>query len=151
MARSTLRYALTTALLTTFTLSGCGGGSSNATGPTDTTVAAAPAPTPKPRPAPRQFQMTVIARGLRSPSGSDGGCVILRADSPQGSDTGCSGESTADITGDEGTRGTVTAVPASGYQFLGWTDSSSDCGGETKNPCSFAFDRDKVMTARFGR
>ncbi len=32
MARSTLRYALATALLTTFDPSGCGGGSSNVTG-----------------------------------------------------------------------------------------------------------------------
>jgi hypothetical protein len=50
------------------------------------------------------------------------------------------------------TRALLTAVPAAGYRFLRWSPSfSSDCAGETTNPCSFAFDRDKVMIATFGR
>ena len=95
--------------------------------------------------------MTAVALGLRSPSGSDGGCVTVQADSPPGDDTGCSGSSSANIAGDEGTRGTVTAVPAAGYRFVGWNSSSSDCPGETTNPCSFAFDRSKTMYATFRR
>jgi hypothetical protein len=69
----TLGFLILTALVPT----ACGGGSSNTTGPTDTTAAAvpAPAPPPKPAPPPLRFQMTAIALGLRSPGGSNGGCV----------------------------------------------------------------------------
>jgi hypothetical protein len=123
-------------------LAGCGGDGSRSSGPTTTSTTAAPAPPPL------RFMVTAIAEGpfSTSPPGSTG-CVILHADSPPG-DTACG--SNVSTAGDKGTRGTVTAVPASGYRFIRWSSSSSDCPGETKNPCSFAFDRSKTMVAVFG-
>jgi hypothetical protein len=56
-----------------------------------------------------------------------------------------------ELSGAEGTRGTVKAVPESGSHFVRWSVYSSDCPGETVNPCSFAFDRAKHMTAEFGK
>jgi hypothetical protein len=148
MARSSLPYAL--ALAASLTLASCGGGSSKTTGPTDVpqepVKVAAPAPPPSPEPPPRQFWMTASAGGqvyARS------GCVRVQADEPP-KETGCWGQTS--ILGNEGTRGTVTADPAPGYRFLRWSASSSDCPGESTNPCSFAFDRNyKWMTAVFGR
>jgi hypothetical protein len=132
---------------------GCGGGSSSPTGPTtETTTAAAPVPAAVSAPAPappvrqviRQYTMAANVSGSYPPG--IGGCLIIKTDSPPG-ETPCG--SPARTTGDEGTRGTVTAVPDAGYR---WSSSfSSDCPGESTNPCSFAFDRNKVMTAYFGR
>jgi Divergent InlB B-repeat domain len=68
----------------------------------------------------------------------------------RGQVTGASGcGSSVSLVGDEGTRGTVTAVPASGYRFLQWAASSPDCPGVSTNPCSFAF-ANKMIVARFG-
>jgi hypothetical protein len=150
MARSTLTYFAVGAALA---LTACGGGSSNSTGPTaavpqaaDTEVAAPSAPTPKPASSSRQFSMAANVTGSYPPG--IGGCLSIQTDSPPG-ETPC--VSQARTTGDEGTRGTVTARPDSGYRFTGWSRLSSDCGGENVNPCSFAFDRNKVMTALFER
>jgi Divergent InlB B-repeat domain len=148
MARSSLRYAL--ALAASLILAGCGGGSSNSTGPTDVpqepVKTATPAPAPKPEPPPRQFQMGAFVGGTGMPG--TGGCVSIQADSPP-NDTAC--DSRSFTAGDEGTRGTVTAAPNPGYRFIRWASYSSDCGGESVNPCSFAFDRNKQMIAVFGR
>jgi Divergent InlB B-repeat domain len=127
LAGSTLRYVLPLAklsLLAGLALSGCGGDTTNITNPTP--VAAAPAPTPATTstPAPRpQFRVSTVANGPGSIS----------------------------ISNDGGTRGHATASPAAGYRFLGWAASSSDCPGQTTNPCSFAFDRNKTLVANFGR
>jgi hypothetical protein len=104
------------------------------------------APVPPPTTPPPPFMVTAIAQGPFPPGSS--GCVTIHADSPPG-DTACG--SNVNIAGDEGTRGTVTAVPAGGFRFLRWASFSSDCQGETTNPCSFAFDRSKTMFAIFGR
>jgi hypothetical protein len=133
-------FLLTTAVLATLALSGCGGGGSNTTGPTPVTpetetVAAvpmasspAPAPTPAPTstPAPAQGQLvsvSFIAEGPGSVSGTR--------------------------TGEVGTRGSATATPASGARFLTWAASSSDCPGETTNPCSFSFQPNTRLVAQF--
>jgi hypothetical protein len=100
-------------------VAGCGGGSSNSTGPTDTTAAAVPTPAPAPvrapAPPPRQFLMVANVTGI--PPGN-GGCLIIQVDSPP-HETGC--DASARTTGDEGMRGTVTAVPDPGYRFGGGT------------------------------
>jgi hypothetical protein len=165
LARSTLRYVLPLAklsLLAGLALTGCGGDASSTMGPapippeTSTVAAApvgsaptrapvpAPAPAPAPPPPPRRVPVTARVEG-----GLVGGvgCVSMQADSPSRA-TRCAYPSVT-IAADEGTRGSVTAVPGSGYQFIGWASSSSDCPGETTNPCSFAFDRSKTMVARF--
>jgi hypothetical protein len=144
MARSNLTYALPLAAL--LSLSGCGGGSSQTTGPTAAEVVPAPPPPPKPAPPPRQFQMAAFVTGTGRPG--IGGCVSIQTDSPP-DDTAC--DSRTFTAGDEGTRGTVTATPDPGYRFIRWSSLSSDCPGESTNPCSFAFDRDKHMIAGFGR
>ena len=144
MASSALRYVLPLAklsLLAGLALSGCGGDASSTTGPTmaaPTTTAAAPAPaqTPAPAPAPApvtRYQVRVIAQGP--------GCVTLA------SSTCASNISRME---NAGTRGTTTAVPEPGRRFLGWASGSPDCPGETTNPCSFSYDRNKTITARFG-
>jgi Divergent InlB B-repeat domain len=131
-------------------LTGCGGGSSNSTGPTaavpqatDTEVAAPPASAPKSTSSGHQFRMTASVTGSRP---GIGGCVSIQVDSPS-NNTSCGGSVAVD--GDEGTRGTVTATPDPGYRFVKWQSFSSDCGGESVNPCSFAFDRNKTMYALF--
>ena len=139
MARSSLRYVLPFAL-GGVALSGCGGGSSNTTGatpvtPETETVAAAPvasrpapaptpAPTSTPEPAQRQLvSVSFVAEGPGSVSGTR--------------------------TGEVGTRGHATATPASGAQFLTWAASSTDCPGETTNPCSFSFQPNTRLVAQF--
>ena len=144
MARFTLRYVLPLAklsLLAGLALHGCGGDSSSMTGPTPvtpaaTTVAAAPAPaqapaprpasspTPAPTSAPRQLvSVSMIAEGPGSVGGTRNGEV--------------------------GTRGYATATPASGARFLSWAASSTDCPGETTNPCSFSFQPNTRLVAQF--
>jgi hypothetical protein len=141
MARSSLTYALVFGAA--LALTACGGGSSNTTGPTETTAATVDAATPTSTPPRTQYRMTAQL------GGSQQGCVSIQADSPS-DHTGCG--SSVSINGDKGTRGEVTAVPRSGYRFLGWAPGSSDCADSTKaNPCSFAFDRNKEMIAIFGR
>jgi hypothetical protein len=145
MARSTLRYVLPFALAGV-ALSGCGGGGSSPTGPTDTTAAAVPVPaaaSPPTQQVVRQYTMSGFANGSR-----DWGCVRIQADSPPSS-TPCGDH--IGLHGDEGTRGTVAAEPAAGTRFVRWSSSSSDCPGESTNPCSFAFDRNKAMIAFFER
>ncbi len=135
-------------ILLAATLTGCGGASS---GPTGTEAAApVPAPAPPTRQVIRQYTMVASVGGSRQ---GTGGCLTIEADAPPSSDTGCGGLNNppARATGDEGTRGTVTATPDPGYRFIRWSSLSSDCPGESTNPCSFAFDRDKHMIAGFGR
>jgi hypothetical protein len=169
LARFTLRYVLPLAklsLLAGLALSGCGGDASSTTGPMPvtpeaSTVAAVPAPAPPPAssptpvsapaPAPRPRQVVVSARVQMANTvlGSGSGCVSMQSDSPSRA-TGCASGSVS-VAADQGTRGTVTAVPASGSQFYGWASSSSDCPGEMTNPCSFEFDHGKTLVAVFGR
>jgi hypothetical protein len=152
MARSSLTYGLVVG--TALALTACGGGSSNTTGPTAAVPQApeaseAPVTASASRPiAPRtQYRMTAFVSGTHV--AARGSCVSIQADRPS-DHTGCG--STVSLEGEQGTRGTVTAVPLSGYRFLGWAPGSSDCADSTKaNPCSFAFDRNKTMTAMFGR
>jgi hypothetical protein len=127
-------------------LAGCGGGSSSPTGPTSTeAAAAAPVPAASPASPTRQVVRQYTMSGF---SGSSQNCVRIQADSPP-STTPCGDH--IGLQGDEGTRGTVTAEPAAGSRFVRWASSSSDCPGESTNPCSFAFDRDKAMIANFER
>lgn len=68
---------------------------------------------------------------------TDGGSVTS---DPIGIDTG-SGQFTAEF--DEGTEVTLTATPATGYFFTGWT---GDCAG---NDCVITMDADAEVTASF--
>jgi Divergent InlB B-repeat domain len=52
-------------------------------------------------------------------------------------------------TQEAGTRGSATATPAPGAQFLSWAASSSDCPGETTNPCSFMYAPTTKLVAQF--
>jgi hypothetical protein len=133
-------------ILAAFALFGCGGKSSDPTGPTET--ASTPAVPVTATPPPRRFEMVAESRTgspYSTPVG-DNGCVIIHADD---ADSACGKR--VELAGAEGTRGTVEAVPESGFHFVRWSPYSSDCAGESVNPCSFAFDRAKHMTAEFGK
>jgi Divergent InlB B-repeat domain len=137
--------------LTGIALSGCGGDSSSMTGPTPQAAAtqeAAPVPTPTaPAPAPTASaspsspRPAPVERVRASAQAQGPGCVSIQ---------GSSCASSASAYGEIGTRGSVTALPAQGRRFLGWSSVSSDCPGETTNPCSFAFDHGKLLVATFG-
>ena len=100
---------------------------------------AAPAPSPAPRP---KFEVTVQARSTSVDTAHTiyRGCVII-------DNSAC--ERVVRRIEHEGTRGQAYAVPRAGSKFLGWASYSSDCPGETTNPCSFTYDRSKGLTALF--
>jgi hypothetical protein len=136
--------------LTSMVLSGCGGDSSSTTGPTPQVPAqeAAPstpapsAPMPPPSSAPSTSSAPAPVQRVRASAQAQGpGCVSIQ---------GSSCASSASAYGDIGSRGSVTALPVQGRRFLGWSAVSSDCPGETTNPCSFAFDHGKLIVATFG-
>jgi hypothetical protein len=151
LARSTLRYVLPLAklsLMAGLALSGCGGDASSTTGPMPITpeatqvaaapVAPRPAPTPAPAPAPRQ--LVSVSSRVEGP-----GCVRLFSQL-HGGDHQCGGTQVQE----PGLRGSASAIPNPGARFIEWAASSSDCPGETSPGCSFAFDRNKTLVARFG-
>jgi hypothetical protein len=137
-------------LLAGLALSGCGGDASSTTGPMPVTpqptqVAAAPVasrstPTPAPAPAPAPRQLVSVSSRVEGP-----GCVRLFSQL-HGGDHQCGGTQVQE----QGLRGSASAIPNPGARFIEWAASSSDCPGQTSPGCSFAFDRNKTLVARFG-